>query len=137
MTQLRYDGKRRIKLPLIGSVKLVHTLPKGIPYEAHISSRNGRWVLSVKYWKAPSAGPKPDTRAAVGAVDTGVNPTGTDSEGQVWENPKVYYRSERKLRHGQRAQSRRTPGSRGRREAQHRMDRLQRRIIGLRRNAQH
>ena len=42
VTQIKYDGKRRIRLPVIGSVKLDHTLPKGIPYEAHISRRNGQ-----------------------------------------------------------------------------------------------
>ena len=49
VVQIRYDGKRRVRLPVIGSVKLAHTLPKGIPYKAHISRRNGRWVLSVQY----------------------------------------------------------------------------------------
>ena len=137
MAQLRYDGKRRIRLPVIGSVKLAHTLPAGIPYEAHISRRNGRWVLSVKYWREPTARPDPDTRRPVGAVDTGISPMATDSEGQVWENPKAYYRAERKLRRWQRAQARRTPDSRGWWEAQRRIDRLQRRTTGLRRNAHH
>ena len=135
--QLRYDGKRRIRLPVIGSVKLAHTLPKGIPYEAHISRRNARWVLSVKYWREPTVRPEPDTRIAAGAVDTGINPLATDSEGQVWENPKAYYLAERKLRRWQRAQARRQPDSRGWWEAQRRIDRLQRRTTGLRRNAQH
>ena len=137
VVQLRYDGKRRIKLPRIGSVKLCHTLPKGITYEAHISRRNGRWLLSVKYWREPSARPEPDNRTPVGAVDTGISPMAADSEGQVWENPKAYYRAERKLRRWERAQSRRKPGSRGGWEAQRRIDRLQRRVKGLRRNAQH
>ena len=136
VTQLRYDGRRRMRLPVIGSVKMVHTLPKGIPYEAHISRRNGQWVLSVKYWREPTARPEPDTRLPAGAVDTGINPMATDSEGQVWDNPKAYYQAERKLRRWQRTQSRRRPGSRGWWEAQRRMDRLQRRITGLRRNAQ-
>lgn len=118
-------------------MKLAHTLPKGIPYEAHISWRNGRWMISVQYWRAPTPRPKPDTRIAAGAVDTSINPLGTDSEGQVWENPKAYYLAERKLRRWQRAQVRRTPGSRGWREAQRRIDRLQRRVVGLRRNAHH
>ena len=69
VAQLRYDGKRRIRLPVIGSVKLAHTLPKGIPYEAHISRRNGRWLLSVKYWREPAARPEPDTRIAAGDRD--------------------------------------------------------------------
>ena len=137
VVQLRYDGKRRIRLPVIGSVKLAHTLPAGIPYEAHISRRNGRWILGVKYWREPTARPEPDTRLPVGAVDTGISPMATDSEGQIWENPKAYYRAEHKLRRWQRAQARRTSGSRGWWEAQRRIDRLQRRTAGLRRNAQH
>ena len=28
--EIHYDGKRRIRLPYLGSVKLAHTLPKGI-----------------------------------------------------------------------------------------------------------
>ena len=137
VVQLRYDGKRRIRLPIIGSVKLTNTLPKGILYEAHISRRNGRWILSVKYWREPTVRPEPDTRIAAGAVDTGISPMATDSDGQVWENPKAYYLAERKLRRWQRAQARRTPGSRGWWEAQRRIDCLQRRTTGLRRNAQH
>ena len=41
VAQFRYDGKRRIRPPVIGSVKIAHTLPAGIPYEAHIRHRNG------------------------------------------------------------------------------------------------
>ena len=137
VAQLRYDGKRRIRLPVLGSVKLAHTLPAGIPYEAHITYRNGRWTLSLKYWREPAERPAPDGRIVVGAVDTGINPLATDSEGQVWENPKAYYQAEKKLRRCQRAQVRRKSGSRGWWEAQRRIDRLQRRITGLRRNAQH
>ena len=137
MTQLRHDGKRRIRLPVIGSVKMVHTLPIGIPYEAHISRRNGQWILSVQYWRKPTERPEPDTRIAVGAVDTGISPMATDSEGQVWESPKAYYQAERKLRRWHRTQARRTPGSRGWWEAQRRIDRLHRRTTGLRRNAHH
>ena len=137
VVQIRYDGKRRTRLPVIGSVKLAHTLPKGIPYEAHISYHNGRWTLSLNYWREPTVRPEPDSRIAAGAVDTGINPLATDSEGQVWENPKAYYLAERKLRRWQRAQARRKPHSRGWWEAQRRIDRLQRRTTGLRRNAQH
>lgn len=120
-------------------LRLTRSLPVTSPLdrEASISLRNGRWVLNVKYWRKPTEQPDPDSRIAVGAVDTGINPMATDSEGQVWENPKAYYRAERKLRRWQRAQARRTPDSRGWREAQRRIDRVQRRITGLRRNAQH
>ena len=52
------------------------------------------------------------------------------------ENPKAYYQTERKLRRSQRAQKRHATGSRGWWEAQRRIDRLNRRMIGMRRNAQ-
>lgn len=81
--------------------------------------------------------PEPDTRINAGAADTGINPHATDSEDQTWENPKAYYTAERKLARWQRAQARRTRGSHGWWEAQRRIDRLHRRINGLRRNATH
>ena len=137
VAQVSCDGKRRVKLTGLGSVKLLHTPPEGIIHEAHIKRQNGRWYLSVKYWKAPLEQPDVDARIPHGAVDTGINPHATDSEGQTWENPKAYYQAEGKLRRWQRAQARRVPGSRGWWEAQRRIDRLNRRITGLRRNAQH
>ena len=70
---------------------------QGILFEAHIKKQHGRWYLSLKYWKAPVAPPIPDKRILVGEVDTGINPHATDSEGQIWENPKAYYLTERKL----------------------------------------
>ena len=39
MKEIRYDGKRRVKLPCLGSVKLGCTLPKGICYEASTSGQ--------------------------------------------------------------------------------------------------
>ena len=134
---IKYNHKRRIQIPGLGSVKLDHTLPKGIIYEAHISFRNGQWLLSLNYWKPPVETPEPDTRIKNGAADTGINPSATDSEGETWENPKAYYQAERKLGRWQRAQARRTRDSRSWWEAQHKIDRLHRRIVGLRKNAQH
>ena len=137
VANIRYDGKRRIRLPYLGSVKLAHTLPKGIIYEAHISFRNGQWNLSINYWKQPEVTPVNDTRIEAGAADTGINPLATDSEGQTWENPKAYYRTEQRLRRWQRAQARRTVSSRGWWEAQRRIDHLHRRARNIRKNAQH
>ena len=85
----------------------------------------------------PVTPPVPDNRIAAGAVDTGLNPNATDREADTWENYKAYYEAERKLARWQRAQARRTVGSRDWWEAQRRIDRLHRRIVGLRRNAQH
>ena len=83
ITNIRYDGKRRIKLPYLGSVKLDHTLPQGIYHEARISFQNGQWLLSLNYWKPPVKERDPDTRVGFGAVDTGINPHATDSDGQT------------------------------------------------------
>ena len=137
ISQIKYNAKRRIQLPAIGSVKLRHTLPKSIVYEAHIKLLNGQWVMSVKMWQPPKLPQEPETRIANGAVDTGINPHATDSEGQTWTNPKAYYQAERELRRWQRAQARRMTESRGWWKAQRRIDTLNRRTNGLRRNAQH
>ena len=85
----------------------------------------------------PSTGTgHPDGRTA-GAVDTDINPSATDSDGQAYQNPKAYYAMERKLKRWQRAQARRTKGSRGWWDAQRRIDRCHRRIRGIRHNAIH
>ena len=65
-------------------------------------------------------------------MDTGINPLATDSECQTWENPKAYYLAQRRLQRWQRTQARRIPYGRGWWEAQRRIDRLNRRINGLR-----
>ena len=78
--EIHYDGKRRIRLPYLGSVKLNHTLPPGIFFEAHVSFRNGKWLLSLNYWKPPVATPEPDYRITAGGADTGINPHAIDSE---------------------------------------------------------
>ena len=134
---IKYNGKRRIKLPCLGSVKLDHTLPQGIIHQAHISFRNGQWLLSINYWQPPVEQPKPDTRIVAGAADTGINPSAIDSELQALENPKAYYQAEKRLARWQRAQARRTRGKTGWWEAQRKTDRLHRRIVNLRKNAQH
>ena len=121
ISQVKYNGKRRIQIPGLGSVKLRHTLGKGIVYEAHIKFLNGQRAIGIKMWQPPKPAPQPETRIAHGAVDTGLNPHATDSEGQTWQNPKAYYEAERKLRRWQRAQARRTPGSRGWWKAQRRI----------------
>ena len=134
--QIRYNSKRRVRLPIVGSLKLEHTLPKGIYHDAHIRLQNGRRYLCLKYWKEPETRLQDDQRTT-GAVDTGINPHATDSSGQTWENPKAYYRMEHRLRRWQRAQARRKPGSRGWWEAQRRIDKCHRRMRGLRQNAIH
>ena len=136
ITCIRYDGRRRIRLPYLGSVKMTRTLPEGIPYEVTIRKRNGRWYASVAYWKPPVGAPCRETQS-VGGVDVGINPLAVDSGGEHYDNPKALESALRRLRRWQRAQARRTPSSRGWWEAQRRIDATQRRIIGLRNNAHH
>ena len=151
---IKYDGHRRIRLPYLGSVRMTRALPEGIPYEVTLGKRTGRWYASVAYWKSPVAPPNRETQS-VGGVDVGISPLAVDSGGEhpnheahyqtvqtangQWQypNPKAYGRALRTLRRWQRAQARRTEGSRGWWEAQRRIDRAHRRAKGLRNNAHH
>ena len=151
---IKYDGRRRIRLPYLGSVRMTRALPKGIPYEVTIRKRNGRWYASVAYWKPPLVAPQRETQS-VGGVDVGISPLAVDSGGEhpnpdahyqpaqtdsgQWQypNPKGYGSALKTLRRWQHAQARRTPGSRGWWEAQRRIDHSHRRAKGLRDNAHH
>ena len=154
VTCIHYDNHRRIRLPYLGSVRMTRTLPEGIPYEVTLRKQNGRWYASIAYWKPPTTPPQRETQS-VGGVDVGINPLAVDTGGDhpnprahyqpvqagngQWRypNPKAYDRALRTLRRWQRAQARRTPGSRGWWEAQHRIDRAHRRTRGLRDDAHH
>ena len=133
---VRYYGHRRIQLPYLGSVRITRTLPEGIPHEVTISRRNGRWYASIAYWK-PKVAPPNRENQSVGGADVGITPLAVDSDGVEYPNPKAYGSALRKLRRWQRAQARRTPGSRGWWEAQRRLDQAHRRVTGLRNNAHH
>ena len=133
---IQYDGHRRIRLSYLGSVRMTRTLQEGIPYEVTIRKRNGRWYASIAYWKPLVAPPQRETQS-VGGVDVGINPLAVDSSRVAYQNPKGYYRAQRRLKRWQRAQAGRTPGSRGWWEAQRRLDRAHRRAVGLRNNAHH
>ena len=151
---IQYDGHRRIRLPYLGSVRMTRELPDGIPYEVSVKRQNGRWYASAAYWKTPALPPQRETQS-VGGVDVGISPLAVDSGGAhpnpkahyqpvqtangQWQypNPKAYNRVLRTLRRFQRAQARRTRGSRGWWEAQRRIDRAHRRSRGLRDNAHH
>ena len=82
-----------------------------------ISRSNGRWYASAAYWKPPVAPPCRETQSA-GGVDVGINPLAMDSDGTTYDNPRGYYHAQRRLKRWQRAQARRTVGSRGWWEAQ-------------------
>ena len=60
-----------------------------------------------------------------------------DSYAVAYDNPRGYYRAQRRLKRWQRAQARRAVGRRGWWETQRRIDRAHRRAKGLRNNAHH
>ena len=121
---------------------MTRPLPEGIPYipyipyEVTIRRRNGRWYASIACWKPPIAPPRRETQS-VGGVDVGISPLAMDSDGVEYQNPKAFGNASRRLGRWQRAQARRTSGSRGWWQAQRRIDRTQRRVVGLRNNAHH
>ena len=86
---IKYDGHRRIRLPYLGSVRMTRALPDGLPYEATIRKRNGRWYASIAYWKPPVALPQRETQS-VGGVDVGISPLAMDSGGEH-PNPNSHY----------------------------------------------
>ena len=138
---LKNDGSRRIRIPLMGSVKMSQALPDGyIPHEVRVVRENGRWYLAFKSYRKP---PEVEASNATAGVDVGINPLavvhagGDEADAEVVNNPRALYQQERRLRRWQRAQSRRTRGGRGWHEAQRRIDKINRRIKGLRDNAQH
>ena len=108
--------------------------------EPGIVRENGGWYVALLGYRPPPIAV--ETQAAVG-VDVGIKPlaavyaSGDEADAELVENPKAYYAAERKLRRWQRAQARRTKGRNGWQEAQRRIDKLHRRIKGLRDNAQH
>ena len=154
VNRIRYDGHRRIRLPYLGSVRMTRNLPEGTPYEVTLRKQNGRWYAGIAYWEPPTTPSQRETQS-VGGVDVGINPLAVDSGGAHpnpkahyqpvqtdnghWEypNPRGYAKALKALTRWQRAQARRTPGSRGWWEAQRRIDRAHRRAKGLRDNAHH
>ena len=133
--RIPYDGHKRLRLQGLGWVKLACPLLEGEIYGVTVRRRNGQWLASIAL-RRPE--PKPDCKThAAGGLDVGINPLAVDSDGEVWGNPKAYYAAQRKLRRWQRAQARRTVESCGWREAQKRIDRINRRIVGIRSNAHH
>ena len=136
---VKYLGKRRIKLPFLGSTRMARVLPDGlIPYEARIIYKNGQWILSLACWKDISGYKKSDNQVPhVGGGDVGIQPLTYESDGTFTINLKPYENALKDLSKWQRIQSRRTKESNGWWEAQRKIDRIWRRILGLRTNLHH
>ena len=137
----RYDGKRGLRLPYLGKVRLVSPLREHAEISrVVISKRNGKWYASLNLRAAP---PELDSfEYLYGGVDVGIAPLAVDSDGSFdegieYENPKALSGVERRLKMWQRKQSRRRKGSCGWWKAQRRIDGLHRRVVGIRKDNHH
>ena len=134
---IRFDG-RRIHSKAFGSIR-VH-LHRSLPDEHEIKAVKltkdfrGQWAVCFSL-KVPDV-PKRPIRTAVG-VDVGLADLATLSTGETIPNLRAALRAERKLRVAQRAKSRKTKGSNGRRKAVEAEARVHRKIKNVRNTHNH
>jgi len=124
----------KIKLPVIGWVKVYERLPNCQVKNVTISQRAGEWYISFKYSVDVKQSAK--TREKIG-VDVGINALATCSEGTVFPNAKAYRKSRRKLAHLQRSVARKQKGSKNRKKAVKKVARCHRRVANIRLDALH
>ena len=99
---LKFDGFN-IKLPKIGWVNMTEPLRfNGKIMGSRISFRNGRWWLSVQIdTNEKEQIEHPNQNDAIG-IDLGIKYLATTSDGQIFNNPKAYYKAQKKLKKLQR-----------------------------------
>lgn len=128
----RFDG-RRIKLPVIGWVKLRESLRfAGKPVSATVSRVADRWFVSVPV-EIEMHDPVRESQAAVG-IDLGITTAATLSNGEKLECPKALKANLERLRRLSRRHSRKARGSSNRRKLAMRLARLHARIANIRQN---
>jgi putative transposase len=117
---IKNDG-RRIKLPCIGWVRLAEPLPLTAVHNCVISRQADKWFIAIKY-DVPQ--PAVDANRPTVGVDIGIKELAVCSNGKVFTNPKAYRRMNKKLKHLQRAVSRKVKGSKNRAKAGSRLAKL-------------
>jgi putative transposase len=131
----RADGKR-IKLPVIGWVKLRETVRFSGPLKrATVSCEAGRWFVSLMI-ETDDVQPVEQSEAVVG-VDLGVSALATLSTGEVVVGPKSHTAALKRLRRANKALARKRRGSANFRKAKRRLAVLHARIANIRRDATH
>ncbi len=127
------DGKR-IKLPIIGWVRLAEPLPVSATHNCVISRTADKWFVAIKCEvKKP---PIEANRLTVG-VDIGIKELAVTSDGKVFSNPKAYRRMSKRMKRLQRAVSRKKSGSSNRTKAVRVLARIHARIANIRKDAIH
>ena len=128
--------RRRIKLPVIGLVKMREAVRFDGKIKSAIVSRTAdRWFVSLSV-EVDHTIPVRETQAA-GGVDLGVKALATLSDGTTIEGPKALRRNLKTLRRRGRAHSRKVKGSANRRKSAARLARLHARIANVRQDALH
>jgi putative transposase len=128
------NNGRSIRLPSIGWVRLAEPLPITAVHNCTISCKADKWFISIKHnIQVPEV---PLNRPSVG-VDIGIKELAVCSQGKVFTNPKAYRRHSKKLKHLQRAVSRKVKGSNNRTKAVRSLAKLHARVSNIRKDAIH
>ena len=131
----RSEGER-IKLPVIGWVKMREAVRFGGPLKRVTVSRDGdRWFASVMV-ETDDVRPVVQPLGHVG-VDLGVTTLATLSTGEKVDGPKSHKAAQKRLRRANKALARRRRGSANFRKAKRRLARLHARVANIRRDATH
>lgn len=126
----------RIKLPVIGSIKMTEELRfEGKIESATVSRTADRWFVSIIV-DAPVM-VKPKTGNKVLGLDVGVKASVTTSDGQVFQSPKPLRKKIKKLKRLSRQLSKKVKGSSNRFKASVRLAKLHWRITNARNDFLH
>lgn len=121
-TKFTIDGKR-IRIPKLGWVRLTEELRfVGKLMSATVKKRAGKWFVSIAVETADTVRDE-QLSGAVG-VDLGVKTLATLSDGTVFDNPKMYYKYDKRLKRVQRSLSRKKKGSKNRAKTKLKLSKL-------------
>ena len=126
-------GGKRVKVPLLGKVKLCYHRPlEGRPRTMKIKlDGDGNWYISIAC-DGVQAKPLPATGASVG-VDLGLLTFAATSDGEMFENPRPLRVARIRMERAQRRVSRRKKGSKRRRRAVRLLGRQYAHVANIRR----
>jgi putative transposase len=125
------QGNARVKLPKLGWLRMRQSQPvAGELRNASVTAERGKWFVSLQV-QLPDVMPSADVQPTLG-VDLGVALFAAMSDGRTVEPLNALKKQQRRLKHAQRAVSRKVKGSRNRRKAVDRLGRLHARIAAQR-----
>ena len=131
------DDPKALRLPRIGRVHCMENVEKRVGgarvLRMTVSRRAGRWYAALTVERADDAPLIPPKGGTVG-VDLGVRTLAVLSDGTMIANPHALGMSERRLKHAQKALSRKTKGWNRRRRARERVARLHAHVADQRRD---